>query len=160
MVSSCFRRQRFNQSDKNGRYNDVNLIGASIIAAIYNSVKETELPFSFGGDGAVIAFPIKYRWQAERTSKGCRKHNGENFNLNLAAGVIPVSKLYEAGYNVLLTKFQTSEHVSQAAFMGDGVLIAQEWVKKGLKLIRIFLTPLKSIYPGWNVVGILFRLMN
>lgn len=115
---------------KDGRYKDVNLIGASIIAAICNSVKETELPFSFGGDGAVIAFPGKYRKQAERISKGCRKHARENFNLNLAAGVIPVSELYEAGHNVLLAKFQTSEHVSQASFMGDGVLIAEEWVKE------------------------------
>lgn len=114
---------------RNGRYKDVNLIGASIIAAISNSIKETELPFSFGGDGAIIAFPSKFRDEVEKITKGCRKHAKENFNLNLAAGVIPLSELYEEGHNVLLAKFQTSEHVSQASFMGDGVLVAEEWVK-------------------------------
>lgn len=115
---------------KKGRYKDVNLIGASIIAAISNAVKETELPFSFGGDGAIIAIPGKYLEEVERITKGCRKHAKENFNLNLAAGVIPLSELYEAGHKVLLAKFRTSEHVSQASFMGDGVIVAEEWVKE------------------------------
>ena len=115
---------------KRGRYKDVNLIGASLIAATCNAVKETELPFSFGGDGSIVAFPNKYRKEAEQIAKGCRKHARDNFNLNLAAGVVPVSELYEAGHNVLLAKFQTSEHVFQASFMGDGVLVAEEWIKE------------------------------
>ncbi len=110
---------------KKGRYKDVNLIGASIIAAVSNAINVTELPFSFGGDGAIIAIPGKFREDAERIAKGCRKHAKESFDLNLAAGVVPISELYENGHNVLLAKFQTSEHVSQASFMGDGVLVAK-----------------------------------
>jgi len=139
---------------KNGRYKDVNLIGASIIAAICNTVKETELPFSFGGDGSIIAFPNKYRKEAEQISKGCRKHARENFNLDLAAGVIPVSELYEAGHNVLLAKFQTSEYVSQASFMGDGVLIAEEWIKERSEADTDFSTSseidLSGLECRWN----------
>lgn len=114
---------------KNGRYKDVNLIGASIIAAVSNAVNETELPFSFGGDGAIIAFHKKYLEEIERITAGCRKHAKDVFNLNLAAGVVSVSELYDAGHKVLLAKFKTSDHVSQASFMGDGVLVAEEWVK-------------------------------
>ncbi|MGM0744215.1 DUF3095 family protein [Rhodohalobacter sp.] len=106
-----------------------------------------DLPFPFGGDGAVTVFPNKYRKQAEQISKGCREHATENFNLNLAAGVIPVSELYEAGHNVLLAKFQTLEHVSQASFMGDGVLVAEKWVKKRSEDDTDFLTRLISVYP-------------
>ncbi len=115
---------------KEGRFRDVNLVGATIIAAIANRFNETELPFSFGGDGSVIAFPMKFMEEAEKIVQGCRNLAADRFNLNLVAGIVPVSELYENGYQILVAKFQTSDLVNQAAFMGDGVLVAEEWVKE------------------------------
>ncbi|PKD44815.1 DUF3095 family protein [Rhodohalobacter barkolensis] len=115
---------------KNGRFRDVNLNGASLIAAISNAIPETELPFSFGGDGSVIAFPGCYRKKAEEIIKRCRTHAKKHFNLDLAAGIVPISDLYEEGHPLMVAKFQTSEHVNQASFLGNGIIVAEEWVKQ------------------------------
>lgn len=115
---------------KEGRFRDVNLIGATIIAAISNRFRETELPFSFGGDGSHIAFPMQLKAEAEEIIKGCRNLAADRFKLNLAADVVPVSELYKNGHQVLVAKFQTSDLVNQAAFMGNGVLVAEEWIKQ------------------------------
>lgn len=115
---------------KDGRFRDVNLVGATIIAAVCNQFRDTELPFSFGGDGSVIAFPKQFRKQAEEIIQGCRNLAADRFDLNLAAAIVPVTDLYEKGHQVLVAKFQTSDFVNQAAFMGEGVLVAEEWAKK------------------------------
>jgi hypothetical protein len=40
----------------NGKYKDVNMIGALCIISILNIDKELDLPFIFGGDGAFYLF--------------------------------------------------------------------------------------------------------
>lgn len=40
-----------------GRYKQVNLLGASSIAAVLNIASEIEIPFVFGGDGATLLIP-------------------------------------------------------------------------------------------------------
>lgn len=114
---------------KKGRYRDINLIGASVIAALSNRISGTELPFSFSGDGSIIAFPGVYRKEAEQIVRGCRNLAKRSFNLNLAAGIIPVTELYSSGHSLLVAKFQTSKHVTQASFMGSGLSEAENRIK-------------------------------
>lgn len=33
----------------------------------------------------------------------------------------------------MVAKFQTSEHVTQASFLGNGIIVAEEWVKQNSK---------------------------
>lgn len=40
-----------------GRYKDVNLLGACSIIAVLNVAQKIEIPFIFGGDGASIVIP-------------------------------------------------------------------------------------------------------
>src|SRR5215217_3461477 len=40
-----------------GRYKAVNMAGASVISAIFNAIGQHDLPFVFGGDGALVAIP-------------------------------------------------------------------------------------------------------
>ncbi|TIM14685.1 MAG: DUF3095 domain-containing protein, partial [Mesorhizobium sp.] len=40
-----------------GRYKTVNMAGASVISALLNALGRRDLPFVFGGDGALVAFP-------------------------------------------------------------------------------------------------------
>ena len=46
---------------ESGRYKDVNILGASSIIAVLNSVKDVEIPFAFGGDGASFVIPPSCR---------------------------------------------------------------------------------------------------
>ena len=41
-----------------GRYKSVNMAGASVISALLNALGRRDLPFVFGGDGALVAFPV------------------------------------------------------------------------------------------------------
>ncbi len=40
-----------------GRYKAVNMAGASVISALLNGLGRRDLPFVFGGDGALVALP-------------------------------------------------------------------------------------------------------
>jgi hypothetical protein len=40
-----------------GRYKDVNLLGACSIIAVLNIAQKIDIPYVFGGDGASIAIP-------------------------------------------------------------------------------------------------------
>ncbi|MSR22158.1 MAG: DUF3095 family protein [Gemmatimonadetes bacterium] len=40
-----------------GRYKEVNTVGVSIIAATRNAVRPIEVPYLFGGDGALLCIP-------------------------------------------------------------------------------------------------------
>ncbi|MCB1467544.1 MAG: DUF3095 family protein, partial [Rhizobiaceae bacterium] len=40
-----------------GRYKAVNMAGASVISAILNALDHREMPYVFGGDGALVAVP-------------------------------------------------------------------------------------------------------
>ena len=44
-----------------GRYKDVNLVGASTIMAVLNACKDIEIPYVFGGDGATLMIPIDHQ---------------------------------------------------------------------------------------------------
>jgi hypothetical protein len=120
---------------KQGKYRQVNMMGASMIAAVSNELKHLELPFSFSGDGAVIAFPASYKKQVEQVLIGCRIHAKKTFNLNLAAGVIPILSLNRLDAPVYVAKYRLSEHVTQAAFMGSGLIEGERRIKKKSKKI-------------------------
>jgi hypothetical protein len=40
-----------------GRYKNVNTLGAAVITAMLNAAAETEIPFIFEGDGAMLCVP-------------------------------------------------------------------------------------------------------
>ncbi len=48
-----------------GRYKDVNMLGASTITAVLNAVSRLEIPYVFGGDGASLAVPPSCAVRAE-----------------------------------------------------------------------------------------------
>lgn len=45
------------QAIKDGRYKDVNVVGACSIIAVSNACKDIQFPFVFGGDGATLILP-------------------------------------------------------------------------------------------------------
>jgi hypothetical protein len=51
-----------------GRYKSVNTAGASVISALLNTLARRDLPFVFGGDGALVAFPGSAREEARGSS--------------------------------------------------------------------------------------------
>lgn len=54
------------QAIANGRYKDVNFLGACSIIVILNMLGDVEIPFVFGGDGASILIPSAFVPQVEQ----------------------------------------------------------------------------------------------
>lgn len=113
----------------NGRYKDVNVIGASTIIAVLNAVPGVEIPFIFGGDGASFLFSPQIKDKATKALVASAQMAEANYGLELRVGIVPVKDLYEKGYSVKLAHYQMSDHLTQAAFSGNGIAVAEDWVK-------------------------------
>ncbi len=112
-----------------GRYKDVNLIGAASIMAILNVVRPVEVPYVFGGDGATICVPDSLIEQVKPALRASKRMSEQQFGLGLRLGIVPVSVVHEAGKSIRIAKFKASEHYAQAMFDGDGLQYAEALVK-------------------------------
>jgi hypothetical protein len=113
----------------NGKYKDVNMIGALCIISILNIDKELDLPFIFGGDGAFLLIPKTILSQSKQAFLSVQKIAKENYQLDLRIGVIPVQKVYEEGYKILIAKVQVSSDYAQATVKGGGLEYADRLLK-------------------------------
>jgi hypothetical protein len=118
---------------KAGRYKDVNLLGAATIAAVVNALRPLEIPYSFGGDGAVISVPGSARAAAGSALAAARRLAAERFGLVLRIGVVPVGDIRAAGYEVLAARFQPSEGLYQAFFLGGGTQWADNCLREPVR---------------------------
>jgi len=114
-----------------GKYKEINLVGASTIIALLNLAPDVSIPYSFGGDGATLLIPPSMLDQTLTTLKGVIRKVKLNFDLELRAGCIPLKALYEQGATLMVAKFLFSPHVSGAVFQGNALAMAETWLKKG-----------------------------
>lgn len=114
---------------ESGRYKDVNALGVSSIVAVSNAMRDVELPFIFGGDGATLIVPGARREAAEAALRGVRALAGSAFGLGLRASIVPVAELLEAGNVARVARFRASENVRLAMFSGSAFSTAERWFK-------------------------------
>ena len=119
-----------------GNYKAVNMVGASIIAAVKNITNGVAFPFVFGGDGATLALPGKFEHDVTTVAAGLQRWAKEEFNLGLRAGVARVATIRDAGCDVCVAKCAVSDAVSYAAFSGGGVSWLEKRTKSGQATIQ------------------------
>ncbi len=112
-----------------GRYKDVNLVGASTIISILNLKKSLSLPFIFGGDGAAICVPPNVLQESQQALLATKELARDAFGIELRIGILPVKFIREQGYEVAVTRCRLSETCLQAAFFGGGLQFAEECLK-------------------------------
>jgi len=117
---------------KNGEYKSVNTCGAATIAAILNSIPNVDVPFVFGGDGATVVVPPHVRQQTADALVAVQMLAKEVFNLDLRIGIVPVSDVVDAGYDVKVGKVHMSENYQQPVFTGGGLDFADSLVKSSV----------------------------
>lgn len=113
-----------------GKYKQVNTIGASCIVAVINALQSPLLPYVFGGDGATICICPDQFERAKTAFQGTRKMARHAFDLNLRIGAIPVSDIRAHGAELLMAKQQVSEVYTQAVFTGGGIAKADSLIKQ------------------------------
>jgi hypothetical protein len=115
-----------------GRYKAVNMAGASVISAILNAVGSRELPFVFGGDGALVAVPGSAAEQTRAALAACKTWVAEDLQLGLRVAMVSMAEVRAQGHDVRVARFQASSEISYAMFSGGGA----SWVEREMKAGR------------------------
>lgn len=119
------------QAIADGKYKEVNLIGAAVIMAILNIAGNASLPYCFGGDGANMLIPPSLLDKTLATLASVQAKVKASFDMELRGGCIPIAALYREGARLLVGKYHLSPNVSQAVFQGNALSLAETWLKKG-----------------------------
>lgn len=114
-----------------GRYKSVNMAGASAISALLNAIGRRDLPFVFGGDGAVVAFPDRAIAAAKTALAATQAWVADELDLTLRAALVPMKEIRERGLDVRVAMFRASDNVSYAMFLGGGTSWAEAEMKAG-----------------------------
>jgi hypothetical protein len=108
------------------------MAGASVISAVLNAIGSRELPFVFGGDGALVAVPASAVEPTRAALAACRTWAQEELDLGLRAALVPMGEVRAHGLDVRVARFQASTEMSYAMFAGGGA----SWVEAEMKAGR------------------------
>lgn len=112
-----------------GRYKDVNTLGAATIVAAQNAMKKVDFPFVFGGDGATLLVPPGAFDAVASGLDGVRALARDKFKMTLRVGAVKVSELRAAGHRVEVGKLELFAGKTMASFRGGGLSKADALVK-------------------------------
>lgn len=116
-----------------GRYRDVNALGVASIIGVKNALKDLEIPFVFGGDGATLLVPASRRTALEAALRGTGQLAREAFSLELRTSIVPVAELRAAGHVPGVARLRSGPHTVLAMFAGSAFAVAEAWVKDPIR---------------------------
>lgn len=120
------------QAIEEGRYKQVNMIGAACINAVLNITEKGCIPYVFGGDGATLLVPSSCLDSCKQVLLGVRYLAASRFNLSLRVGVVAVATLHaHDSLRVMVGKYRLSPVNALATFSGGGMELAEQWIKSG-----------------------------
>jgi hypothetical protein len=111
-----------------GRYKDVNTLGAATISCAQNALGR-QLPFVFGGDGATLLVPTVALDRLKQALRGLQRLAHGQYQLELRVALVPVQKLLDSGHQLEVARFVQPGGRALALFRGDGVQAVEWWMK-------------------------------
>ncbi len=112
-----------------GRYKDVNTVGAASITVIQEAVDGVEFPYVFGGDGATLLIPPSCVKNVTKKLVALKTLSEAQFGLKLRVGLISVKEVFEQGAKIEVAKFNLITGKSVAIFRGGGLTVAEKKIK-------------------------------
>jgi hypothetical protein len=114
-----------------GKYKEVNSVGALCIAALLNIARaqQIEIPYVFGGDGVTVLIPPTFIAEAEDALRATQSLAKNGFGLDLRIAIVPVLDVLAQDNTLTIAKVQVAPGYTQAAFGGNGLSVAEQWVK-------------------------------
>ncbi len=112
-----------------GRYKQVNMVGAACITAAQNTCKGIRLPYVFGGDGATLLVPPTYVDAVIAQLLAVQTFAQRMHGLSLRVGNVPISEVYARGKQVRVAKYHMETSCEMAMFRGGGLGLADDLVK-------------------------------
>lgn len=111
-----------------GRYKDVNTLGAATIVAAHSQMENDSFPFVFGGDGSSMVIPPHKLEAVGKELRVLRLLARDHFSMNLRIGVVPVAHLHGARMEV--AKLRIAGSRTLAVFRGGGLSLAEFMIKQ------------------------------
>lgn len=112
-----------------GRYRDVNALGVASIVGVQNAMRDLEIPYVFGGDGATLLVPGNRRTALEDALRGVKQLAVSAFGLDLRAAIVPIALLRAAGHTARVARYRASPNTCLAMLSGSAFAVAEAWVK-------------------------------
>ena len=113
-----------------GKYKDVNTIGAASIVVTRKAMGKSDFPFVFGGDGATMLIPPSKIKAVSSELCALKRLSLKNFRLDLRVGMVTISELYAQNKNIEVAKYELTPCRSVAILRGEGMNTAEEWIKQ------------------------------
>ncbi|MBT6275892.1 MAG: DUF3095 domain-containing protein [Chromatiales bacterium] len=128
------------QAIEEGRYKDVNTIGAACIVAAQNAMERAEFPYVFGGDGTTLLIPPERMEAVSSALDAVRARARSTFSMRLRVGAMQISALgSEEGYievaryaerdALLINEDSLFSERGTAMFRGGGISAAETRIK-------------------------------
>lgn len=114
-----------------GRYKDVNMVGAACITAATNAIDpaEGDIAYVFGGDGATLLLPECHLPKIRAALIGAAQLARRDFGFELRIGSVPVADLRADGFDVTVGKLSLSPGNELAMLGGGGIAEADQRIK-------------------------------
>lgn len=141
-------------------HSDVNLAATGCIVSVLNKIKDTDnttvIPYFYGGDGVTFLVPPKLIAIVFEVVKNYKIHVQTQFKLNLKVGKIAVEEIYNAGFQIKLSKLQQNSFLAIPVALGNGLKEAEARVKtnKNIELEKNLLKPvnLEGMECRWDEI--------
>jgi len=119
------------QAIAKGQHHSVNLIATGAVIAMINIAYNAKIniPFFFGGDGAIALVPKEI---LQKTLNALQKHKintFKNFKLELKTGSLPVKTIYQENIQLKIAKLKVNEDLNIPIVLGDALHYAEDLIK-------------------------------
>lgn len=121
-----------------GRYKDINTIGAASIVVAKKAMGSSDFPFVFGGDGATLLIPSSKVQSVSSELCALKRLAKDNFDLDLRVGLVRVQDLYDANKPIEVAKYELTPGRCVAVLRGEGVNQAEVWIKQSREKYEVF----------------------
>lgn len=112
-----------------GRYKDVNTIGAATIVVTRKALRGKDFPFVFGGDGATLLIPNSEVESVCENLAALKMLSIQTHGLELRVGVVSMRELKDQAKSIQVGKFEITAGRNIAVMKGEGLSWAEKLVK-------------------------------
>ncbi|MDN3596129.1 DUF3095 family protein [Zunongwangia endophytica] len=117
-----------------GNHNSVNLIATGCVIAMINIAYKAKLniPFFFGGDGAIAIVPEEILQETLAALQKHKRNTQKNFKLELKTGSFPVKTIYKENIQLKIAKLKVNADMNIPIVLGDALHYAEDLIKHTL----------------------------
>ncbi|MGE4157917.1 MAG: DUF3095 family protein [Planctomycetota bacterium] len=112
-----------------GRYKDVNTLGAACIVAAQNAMGREEFPYVFGGDGATLVIPPSRLAPVGSALRAVATLAATRFGMTLRLGSVAMRRLREEGHDLDVARYTLAGQKTLSLFRGGALARAEELIK-------------------------------